>query len=57
MENIKEAKWTKSVLADGNTKGLLQRICNNFGNMASAKFIDDLQNIITEYMKSSSVSV
>ena len=46
----------KSVLG-GNTKGILQRICNNFGNMASAKFIDDLQNIITEYMKSSSFSV
>jgi DNA-directed RNA polymerase II subunit RPB1 len=46
----------KSVLG-GNTKGLLQRICNNFGNMSSAKFIDDLQNIITEYMKSSSFSV
>ena len=46
----------KGVLADG-TKGLLHRICNDFGNMASAKFIDDLQNIITEYMKSSSFSV
>jgi DNA-directed RNA polymerase II subunit RPB1 len=44
------------VLADG-TKGLLHRTCNDFGNMASAKFIDDLQNIITEYMKSSSFSV
>jgi DNA-directed RNA polymerase II subunit RPB1 len=46
----------KGVLADG-TKGLLHRTCNDFGNMASAKFIDDLQNIITEYMKSSSFSV
>ena len=46
----------KGVLADG-TKGLLHRICNDFGNMASAKFIDDLQNIITEYMKSCSFSV
>jgi DNA-directed RNA polymerase II subunit RPB1 len=46
----------KGVLADG-TKGLLHRSCNDFGNMASAKFIDDLQNIITEYMKSSSFSV
>jgi DNA-directed RNA polymerase II subunit RPB1 len=46
----------KGVLADG-TKGLLHRTCNDFGNMASAKFIDDLQNIITEYMKTSSFSV
>ena len=52
----KRGQMDKSVLG-GNTKGLLQRICNNFGNMASAKFIDDLQNIITEYMKSSSFSV
>jgi len=40
----------KGVLG-GRTKGLLQRICNEFGNMASAKFVDDLQNIVTEYMK------
>jgi DNA-directed RNA polymerase beta' subunit len=46
----------KGVLGAG-TKGLLHRTCNDFGNMASAKFIDDLQNIITEYMKSSSFSV
>ena len=46
----------KSVLG-GNTKGLLQRTCNDFGNFASAKFIDDLQNIVTEYMKSASFSV
>lgn len=46
----------KGVLG-GRTVGLLQRICNEFGNMASAKFIDDLQNIITEYMKSAGFSV
>ena len=46
----------KSVMGAG-TKGLLQRVCNDFGNMASAKFIDDLQNIVTEYMTSSSFSV
>ena len=49
-------QMTKDVLAAGS-KGLLHRICNDFGNMASAKFIDDLQNIITEYMKSSGFSV
>jgi DNA-directed RNA polymerase beta' subunit len=46
----------KSVLGAGS-KGLIQRICNDFGNMASSNFIDDLQNIITEYLKSSSFSV
>jgi DNA-directed RNA polymerase II subunit RPB1 len=46
----------KSVLG-ASTKGLLQRVCNDFGNMASAKFIDDLQNIVTEYMKSAGFSV
>jgi DNA-directed RNA polymerase II subunit RPB1 len=46
----------KSVLG-ARTKGLLQRVCNDFGNMASAKFIDDLQNVVTEYMKSTAFSV
>jgi DNA-directed RNA polymerase II subunit RPB1 len=46
----------KGVLG-GRSRGLLQRICNDFGNMASSKFIDDLQNIVTEYMKSCGFSV
>ena len=46
----------KGILGSG-TKGLIHRVCNDFGNMASADFIDDLQNIITEYMKQSSFSV
>lgn len=46
----------KGVLGSG-TKGLIQRICNDFGNMAASKFIDDLQNVVTEYMKSSAFSV
>lgn len=46
----------KGILGSG-TKGLIHRICNDFGNMASASFIDDLQNIVTEYMKQSSFSV
>ena len=45
----------KSVL--GGSQGLLQRICNYFGNTASSDFVDDLQNIITEYMKTSAYSV
>ena len=39
------------------SKGILQRICNDFGNFRAATFIDDLQNIITEYMKTSGYSV
>ena len=46
----------KGILGDG-TKGLIHRICNDFGNMKSAAFIDDLQNIVTEYMKTSAYSV
>ena len=46
----------KSVLASA-TKGILHRIINNFSNPTCVRFIDDLQNIITEYMKSSSFSV
>jgi len=46
----------KGVLGGGG-KGLLQRICNYYGNMASADFIDNLQNVVTEYMKTSSYSV
>ena len=46
----------KSVLGAGS-KGLIHRICNDFGNMKAADFIDDIQNIVTEYMKSSAYSV
>lgn len=41
----------------GGTKGLIHRTCNDFGNMAGSNFIDNLQNIVTQYMKSSSFSV
>jgi DNA-directed RNA polymerase II subunit RPB1 len=46
----------KGILGSG-TKGLIHRVCNDFGNMASAQFIDDIQNIVTEYMKQSAFSV
>ena len=49
-------QMTKSVMG-GRTKGLLQRVCNDFGNAASSDFIDNLQNIVTDYMKQSSFSV
>lgn len=40
-----------------STKGIIHRICNDFGNMAAVRFIDDLQNIVTEYMKTAAFSV
>jgi len=46
----------KSVLG-ATTKGLIHRTCNDFGNMASANFVDDIQNIVTEYLKTASFSV
>ena len=46
----------KGVLGDGS-KGLIQRVCNDFGNMESAALVDNLQNIVTTYMRSSSFSV
>ena len=46
----------KGVFGSGG-KGLLQRICNFYGNQQCATFIDNLQNIITEYMKTSAYSV
>ena len=46
----------KSVLAS-TSKGIIHRVCNDFGHMQASNFIDDLQNVVTEYMKSSSFSV
>ena len=39
------------------TNGIIHRIFNDYGNRAASDFIDNLQNIITEYMKISSFSV
>jgi DNA-directed RNA polymerase II subunit RPB1 len=52
----KRGQIDKSVLG-GGSKGLIQRIFNAYSANSSADFIDDLQNIITEYMKSSAFSV
>ena len=46
----------KGILGDGS-KGLLQRIYNDYDQFRSSKFVDDLQNIVTEYMKQSGFSV
>lgn len=39
------------------TSGILHRVCNDYGNIACADFIDNLQNIITQYMLNSGYSV
>ena len=46
----------KSAFGDG-ARGLLQRICNDYGNNNCADFVDNMQNIVTEYMKTSAYSV
>lgn len=58
---IKVGRYVRGQLDKGclgsTTKGILQRIFNDFGSMKCAEFVDDLQNIVTEYMKVSSFSV
>lgn len=51
-----QGKMQDSIFKSGSN-GLLQRIYNYFGPLASADFIDNFQNIITEYMKISAYSV
>jgi DNA-directed RNA polymerase II subunit RPB1 len=58
---IRDGKYIRGQMEKGvlgaGSKGLIHRICNDYGNMASADFIDDLQNIVTEYLKVSAFSV
>ena len=51
-----QGKMQESIFKSGSN-GILQRIYNYFGPLASADFIDNFQNIITEYMKLSAYSV
>lgn len=46
----------KSVL-NGGTKSLIHRIFNDMGSFQASEFIDNLQNIITEFMKINAFSV
>ncbi len=58
---IIDGKYKRGLLDKGSlgsgSRGLLHRVYNDYGNMRCAQFIDDLQNIVTEYMKTSSFSV
>jgi DNA-directed RNA polymerase II subunit RPB1 len=46
----------KSIIASAS-KGIIHRITNDYNNPTCVQFIDNLQNIITEYMRTSSFSV
>jgi DNA-directed RNA polymerase II subunit RPB1 len=48
--------WTNLLLVP-LPKVLLHRVNNDFGNMACVNFNDNLQNIVTEYLKTSAYSV
>ena len=54
--NFVRGQLDKSAFGDG-ARGLLQRVCNDFGNNNCADFVDNMQNIVTEYMKKSAYSV
>jgi DNA-directed RNA polymerase II subunit RPB1 len=53
--DFKKGQIDKDVLGSG--KGLIQSIYNDYGYQAASDFIDNLQNIVTDYMKLSSYSV
>jgi len=61
MLTIKNGKYNRGQLdkslLGASSKGILHRICNDFGNDTATEYIDNLQNIITDYMKESSYSV
>ena len=54
---IFNGKYTRGQMIASTVKNVLSRICNDFGHMACADYIDDLQQVITEYMKTSAYSV
>jgi DNA-directed RNA polymerase II subunit RPB1 len=52
----KHGQMDKRVLG-GKSSGLIHRIFNDFGHIQSTEFIDNLQYIVNEYMKTHSYSV
>lgn len=58
---IDNGKYIRGQLDKGalgsSTKGLIHRVCNDFGNIQCSHFIDNLQSIITDYMCLSGFSV
>jgi len=57
---IKNGKYIRGQMDKstfGGSNGLIQNIFNDFGFLNSSEFIDNIQNIINEYMKTSAYSV
>ena len=58
---IKNGKYLRGQMDKGilgaGTRGLIHRSNNDYGNIAASNFIDDLQNVVTEYLKTSGFSV
>ena len=54
---ILNGKYVRGQMIASTVKGVLNRVCNDFGHLACSDYIDDLQQVITEYMKSSAYSV
>ena len=53
---MKRGQLSKGSL-NGGGKGLIQRINNDFGAIKAGQFIDEMQSIVTEYLKTASFSV
>lgn len=54
---VVNGEYKRGQIIASTAKSILNRICNDFGHMACSDYIDDLQQVITEYMKSSAYSV
>ena len=54
---ILNGKYVRGQMIASTAKSVLNRVCNDFGHLACSDYIDDLQQVITEYMKSSAYSV
>ena len=58
---IQDGKYIRGIMEKGvlgdTSKGLLQRIYNDFSPINSSNFIDNLQNVVTEFMKYTGYSV
>ena len=54
--NFIRGQLDKGVMGD-TSKGLIHRICNDYGNFAASEFINNIQSIITAFMTSHAYSV
>ena len=55
--NVTSGEYISGRLNAGSTKKIIHYINNDIGCDSAVHFIDDLQNVITQYMKSNSYSV